>query len=118
MKDKVFIKNLVVACRIGVTQEERERKQNVIFDIEVFCDLETAGATEDLSKSIDYAEIQDKVTTAASSGEFKLLESLAQTIASIVLKNPLASQVAVTVKKEKYAQKPAMGIDIIRDRNG
>ena len=118
MKDKIFIKNLVVPCRIGVTEEERKEKQNVVVDVEIFCDLKQAGTTDDLSRSINYAEIQEKVTAAASRGEFKLLESLAQTMSSLILKNPLASQVTVAVKKEKYGQNPAIGIEITRDRNG
>lgn len=118
MNDKVFIKNLVLPCTIGVTKEERNEKQNVIIDIEIFCDLKPAGDTENLSKSINYAEIQEKVTAVVTGGEFKLLESLAQAVASLVLKNPLASQVTLSVKKEKYRQKPAIGIEITRDRNG
>ena len=117
VKDKVFIKNLALPCTIGVTKEERNEKQNVIIDIEIFCDLRKAGTTDDLNKSINYAEIQEKVTSAVTGGEFKLLESLAQTIASLILKEPLAFQVTVAVKKEKYGKNPALGIEITRDRN-
>lgn len=118
MKDKVFIKNLVLPCTIGVTKEERKEKQNVVIDVEVFCDLSLAGVTDELNKSINYAEIQEKITVAVTGGEFKLLENLAQTAASLILKNPLASQVTVAVKKEKYGKTPQMGIEITRDRNG
>jgi dihydroneopterin aldolase len=58
------------------------------------------------------------VRTAVTDGEFKLLERLAQTVASLILKDSLASQVTVIIKKEKYATKPSMGIEITRDRNG
>ncbi len=118
MKDKVFIKNLVLPCIVGVTKEERTEKQNVIIDIEIFCDLSQAGKTDDLNKSISYSEVQEQVTSAVAKGEFKLLESLAKTVASLILKNSLASQVTVAVKKEKYGKKPVMGIEITRDRNG
>jgi FolB domain-containing protein len=118
LKDKVFIKNLVLPCRIGVTPDERKEKQNVVVDIEIFCDLSQAGMTDDLTKSIDYAQVQEQVIAAATMGEFKLLESFAQTVASFILKIPSASEVAVAVKKEKYGTKPEMGIEITRDRNG
>ena len=116
--DKVFVKNLVVPCNIGVTGEERLKKQNVIVDIEVFCDLSCAGATNDLSKSISYSEVQEKVTNLILNSEFKLLESLAEAVASLILKNSLASKVDVSVRKKKYAEKPMMGIEISRDRHG
>ncbi len=118
MKDKVFIKNLVLPCKVGVTQEERAKKQNVIVDIEILCDLSQAGKTDDITKSINYAQVQEQVTTAVTEGEFQLLERLAQTLATLILKDLLTSQVTVIIKKEKYATKPAMGIEITRDRNG
>jgi dihydroneopterin aldolase len=103
--DKVFVKNLVVPCKVGVTQEERSKKQNVFIDIEVFCDLSQAGAANDLNKSISYSEIQE-------------LESLAEDVASLILKRSIACKAVVAVKKEKYAEKPMMGIEISRDRHG
>ncbi|MGE5574852.1 MAG: dihydroneopterin aldolase [Ignavibacteria bacterium] len=118
MGDKIFVKNLVLPCSVGITKEERAKRQNVILDIEIGCDLMEAGNTDDLTKSIDYARVQEEITRDVTKGEFKLLESLAQTVASIVLRDDMASQVKVAVKKEKYAKKPILGIEISRDRNG
>jgi FolB domain-containing protein len=116
--DKVFVKNLVVPCKVGVTIEERLKKQNVVFDIEVFCDLSLAGTTDELSKSISYSEIQEKIINSVTRSEFKLLESAAEVVASLILKNPLCSKVTISVKKEKYAKEPMMGIEISRDQHG
>jgi FolB domain-containing protein len=116
--DKVFVKNLVVPCKVGVTEEERLKKQNIIVDIEVFCDISNAGITDDLSKSISYSEIQEKTTNFVSNREFKLLESVAEGVASLILKNSLTSKVIVSVKKEKYANEPIMGIEISRNQYG
>jgi 7,8-dihydroneopterin aldolase/epimerase/oxygenase len=118
LKDKVFLKNLVLPCAIGVTKEERAKKQNIIVDIEIFCDLNQAGKTNDLTKSINYAQIQEQVTEIVTKSEFILLEGLAQTVASLILKDSLASQVTVVIKKEKYGFKPVMGVEITRERNG
>ena len=116
--DKIFVKNLVVSCRVGVTREERAKKQKVVVDIDVFCDLSQAGTMDDLNKSISYSEIQEKITDFITKGDFKLLESIAEGIATMCLQNPLASKVIVSVKKEKYVEKPIMGIEISRDRHG
>ena len=83
----MFLKNLVLPCTIGVTKEERAKKQNVIVDIEIFCDLSQAGKTDDLTKSINYAQVQEQVTAVVTKSEFILLESLAQTVASLILGN-------------------------------
>lgn len=88
------------------------------MDIEIQCDLSQAAATDDLNKTINYYEIKEKVSAAVKGCEFKLLESLAETVASLVLNDPLTSGVTVVVKKEKYAVNPALGIEIKRDRHG
>jgi len=116
--DKVFIKNLVLPCHVGVTQEERSKRQNVIVDVEIYCDLSQAAVTGDLKDSINYYEIKEKISSAVTNGEFKLLETLAETVASLALKEPAALRVGVAVKKEKYAKAPVMGIEVTRDRNG
>ncbi len=116
--DRVFVKNLFVPCKVGVSEEERLKKQNVVIDIAVFCDLSNAGTTDDLSKSISYSEIQEKTTNFVTSREFKLLESVAEGVASLILKNSLTSKVIVSIKKEKYANEPMMGIEISRNQYG
>jgi FolB domain-containing protein len=116
--DKVFVRNLVVPCKVGVTQEERAKKQKVIVDIEVFCDLSEAGTKDDLNKSISYSEIQERITEFITKGDFKLLESVAEGVVTQILKNSLAFRVVVAVKKEKYAIEPIMGIEISRDKYG
>jgi 7,8-dihydroneopterin aldolase/epimerase/oxygenase len=118
LNDRVFIRNFVLPCNVGITDEERKTKQNVIIDIEIFCDLNIAGVTDNLEHSINYYNVQEQIFAAVSKGEFKLLESLAQTVAQLILKNPLALQVSVVARKEKYGEKPAMGIELTRDRNG
>ena len=118
MKDKVIVKNLVLPCTVGVSEEERTKKQNVVIDIEIFYELTNAGTTDDINKTISYSKVREKVTETVTKGEFKLLESLAETIASLILKDSDASQVTVAVKKEKYGKKPIMGIEITREQNG
>jgi 7,8-dihydroneopterin aldolase/epimerase/oxygenase len=118
LKDKIFIKNLILPCKVGITEEERVKKQNVIFDIEIFCDLNRAGSTDDVDQTIDYYATKDNIAAMVTKGEFKLLESLAENVASIVLKKIQVSSVSVAVKKEKYSQNPVLGIEISRDRHG
>ena len=118
MTDKIFVKNLILPCKVGVSEEERKRKQNLIIDIEISCDLANAGTSDDLKKSINYAEIREKVTELLIKSEFKLLESLAENVASLILMDAKASRVTIEVKKQKYSAKPSMGIQITRDRVG
>jgi len=118
LKDKVFIKNLILPCYIGVTSEERLKKQNVIFDIKIFCDLRKAGSSDDINQTVNYFEIKKNVEQSTAKSEFKLLERLAETVAEIVLRNQEVLAVKVAARKEKYSKSPEMGIEISRDRKG
>ena len=116
--DKIFVKNLVLPCSVGVSEEERRKKQNVVVDVEILCSLKHAGTSDNLRETISYSEVQDMVTEIVTKSEFKLLETLAENVAALILKNPNSCQVTISVKKEKYAMRPLMGIEIKRDRLG
>jgi dihydroneopterin aldolase len=115
--DKIFVRNLVLPCKVGVTAEERSQTQNVILDIEVFCDLSQVGATDDLTKGVDYIKIVETATAEVTKGEFVLIERLAEKVASMVLANLAVSGVTVTAKKEKYSVAPIIGIELHRGRH-
>jgi len=118
LKDKIFIKNLILPCKVGVTEEERIKKQNVILDVEIFCDLSRAGATDDFDQTIDYYTLMKDIATVVTKGEFKLLESIGEKVASLVLKDHRVLSVTLVAKKEKYSQNPVLGIEISRERHG
>ena len=112
------MKNLVVPCNIGISEAERAQRQNVILDLEISCDLNLAGISDDIQQTLDYYKIMEELTTLIANTQFKLLESLAEAVTANILKNPKAISVTVVVKKEKFAQSPILGIEISRDRHG
>jgi dihydroneopterin aldolase len=118
LKDKIFIKNLILPCKVGVTDEERIKKQNVILDVEISCDLHRAGEADDFDQTIDYYTLMKDITTVVTQGEFKLLESIGEKVASLVLKDQRVLSVKLAVKKEKYSQNPVLGIEISREPHG
>ncbi len=91
---------------MGITEKERRRKQVVIIDIFVFRNLSEAGTTDDPEKTLNYSQINDDVLDFVSNGEFKLLEGLADGIASILLKNLTVMKVKVRIRKEKVHGSP------------
>ena len=116
MKDRIFIKNLTLLSRIGLTKRERQRKQKVIVDLEIFVDLRDAGRTDDMGRTINYKKILEQAKKIASVREYKLLERLAEDIASNLLETFPADRVEVTLKKAKYSTAPIIGIGISRNR--
>lgn len=116
MKDKVIIKGLKLKCSLGITEKERAKKQEIIADIEILHDTKKAAYTDDIRYAINYSDAA-KLTKALAEKEYKLIETLAEEIANVLLQNFLVMEVKVLIKKP-YAIKEAdyAAVEIIRKR--
>ena len=114
--DRIFIENLRLDCLIGVTGEERRRAQKVVVDVSLILDLGRAASSKRIEDTVDYREAKRQISQFVSTGEFLLLESLAEGIASLALDRFKIERVVVKVRKEKYSVEPSIGIEIERVR--
>ncbi len=97
--DLIEISGLRVVARHGVLEEERRRAQPFEIHLVVESDLAEAARTDDLSHTLDYGKIVEKVVEVATGTSHLLLESLAGEIASAVLHHFAPTAVTVTVRK-------------------
>lgn len=97
--DKIIIKCLKVKSIIGTFPEERQKKQEIEFNIELDCDLSAAGGSDDLNDTVNYQAVESDVLTMAEASSFLLLERLAEEAANICLKYELVKCVKVTIDK-------------------
>lgn len=78
MSGKIFIERLEFRGRVGVTPEERARPQPLAVDVELDCQLEPAGRSDDLTHTIDYAAIARRVVEVGTEKDCHLLETIAE----------------------------------------
>ncbi len=97
--DKIFIKGLKINCIIGVLPHEREQEQDLIADLELEFPLREAALSGDLSKTIDYAKVADRVAAYAVKRQAELLESLAEELCALILKEFKPGTVTITLTK-------------------
>lgn len=97
--DRIFIRELRARCIVGIYPEERRKKQEVEINIVIHADLSKASQTDDIHDTIDYKNIKKRVLTFVESSACYLVERLAQQIAELVLEEPAARAVDVTVDK-------------------
>ena len=83
----------------GVLASERELGQPFVVDLAVFLDLGRAGADDELSRTVDYGYLAQRVHEAIGSEPVDLIETLAERIASVCLADPLVDRGSVTVHK-------------------
>lgn len=115
--DRILITDLLVRCIIGVKDEERREKQDVVINLAISADLHKAGKSDKLENSIDYRALKKKILHRAEESHFYLVEALAEAVAEICLEHPAVVQAQVRVDKPhalRFAEN--VGVEIIRQR--
>lgn len=98
--DKILMQNLGFYGYHGLLKEEGVLGQKFFLDIELNVDTKEAGLTDDMTKSVSYADVYDVVKNIVETKRFNLLEALAESIAKEVLnKFELVKGIMVRVKK-------------------
>jgi FolB domain-containing protein len=116
MTDRIFVDNVRLSCRVGITPEERRQPQEVLVDVSLFLSLASAGRSDDVGDAVNYKEVLQRVSLSVSGREFTLLEGLAEGVVSAVLGAFPVERVVVKVRKAKYSVEPSIGIEVSRDR--
>ncbi|MEJ0006518.1 MAG: dihydroneopterin aldolase [Steroidobacteraceae bacterium] len=97
--DRVFLRELGVECIIGFLDWERLVKQTVYLDIEAPIDCRHAAVNDDVAHTLDYKRLSKIVITFVGSSEFKLVETLADRTAKLILREFDIPWVKLTLNK-------------------
>ena len=84
--NSVYIKGLRAQAVIGVYDWERLIRQPLVMDLEMASDTARAAASDAIADALDYAAIAQQVIALVEASEFQLLESLADAIATMVMR--------------------------------
>ena len=115
--DMLILEGLEVPCRIGCSDPERATPQSLRVEVRLYCpSLRKAGVADDLEQTVDYRLAGDLID-AVQGREYLLIERVAETLAEVVLRQPLVDHVTVTVKKRPPVQGLEWaGVQITRSR--
>ena len=119
MTDTLIIKDLLVRTVLGVADEERRDKQDVLISIALSTDTTLPGKTDDIADAVNYRTITKKVLALAEHSAFRLIERFAEEIASLCLEEQRVTGVRVTVEKPgalRFARSVCVTIE--RERSG
>ena len=83
--DIVYIRELRVDTVIGVYSWERAVRQSVVLDLEMATDISRAAQDDALEHTLDYAQISARIESFIQGSEFKLIETMAEQVAALVL---------------------------------
>ena len=99
--DKIIIKGLRVYAYHGVKEEEQRKGQPFELDITLAADLSAAGATDDLTKTINYSQVCKCASAVMLSEKNALIERAATRVAEAILAEFPAEEVTVLLKKPR-----------------
>ena len=83
--DIIYLRNLKIDTVIGIYDWERRIKQTVILDLEMATDIKKAAKSDDIEDTLDYKAIAKRVISFVEESEYKLVETLAERIAEIIV---------------------------------
>jgi dihydroneopterin aldolase len=99
-RDAIRIRDLELACTIGVLPEERDREQRLIVGAELHIDLTRAGSGGHIADTCDYARVAGEIAALVAFRRFRLLESAAHELAAMLLAvHPLVEGVRLQLDK-------------------
>ena len=96
--NSIFIEGLRVDAWVGIYARERAAAQTVEFDLN-FGIPETVAIHDDITGSIDYAEVIDVIRAELAERHFNLVETLGEFVADLLRVQFFAPWVKVWVSK-------------------
>jgi dihydroneopterin aldolase len=93
----VEVRDLRVFGRHGVHEEERERGQDFLFDVEL--DVGERGTNDRLEDAVDYVGVARAVQEVSDARRYNLLEALATAVADDLERRFSPERVRVRVRK-------------------
>lgn len=115
--DRIRICDLLVRCILGINENERREKQDVVINLTLYTDLHKAGKSDRIEDTVDYRALKKRVLAMAEGSQYLLVEALAQTVAELCLAQHGVQQVDVRVEKPhalRFAR--SVAVEITRKR--
>lgn len=97
--DIIFIDELRVDTLIGIYPREQAVAQPIEISLRIGASTASAGASDDIRDTIDYAAVVERLRSELAARHFNLLEKLAEYIATLLLEDFGAQWVRVSVAK-------------------
>ena len=101
MRDVILLEGVQIPAALGVTAAERRMRRPVRLDVELERDLRVAGRGDRISSTIDYKTVYDAIEKVAAGQDHRLVEALAERIASALLAQFEVEAATVTVRKSR-----------------
>ena len=98
-EQQIHIEQLKVFARVGVPQAERARRQRLVLNITLWPARDLRDIQDALSRTVDYSALCQETKQFLSRQSPKLIETLANDLASHLLRKFRIQKVSVEIRK-------------------
>jgi dihydroneopterin aldolase len=113
----VFVRNLALDAFIGAYESEQGVAQPVRIDMEIEVTEPSAPEGDRLEDVLCYNKLTQGVKAIIAEGHIKLVETLAERVASLALSHPMALSIRVRIEKPNaIPEAGAAGVEILRTK--
>ena len=114
---RVFVRDLILNCAIGVHAHEQNAPQRVRINLELIVCEDARNLLDRIENVVDYETIVDGVRAITEESHINLVETLAERIADLCLTDRRVTRVRVSVEKlDIYAEAQSVGVEVERTR--
>ena len=113
-KDQIFIRGQKVSCHIGVPDQERSELQELIIHTRFSTAASSQMLGDDIDLTIDYHAVYLRIDEVASSKPRKLIETLAEDLAVMILSEFSIVEVSIEIEKFILPNTQCVGVAITR----
>jgi dihydroneopterin aldolase len=97
--DAIVIRDLRVEALIGIHRREHHVTQTLSIDLDIGLPGEAVFASDKVADTIDYEQVSLAIKALAGSGHFRLIETFAERVASLIVRDFGAPWVKVSAAK-------------------
>jgi FolB domain-containing protein len=115
--DKIIIKDLLLRGIIGINEDERVNKQDILINVVMYANTRTAAATDSIDDAVNYRTITKHIIRHVESSADFLVEKLVNDLARIILTEYGVERAIVRLEKPgalRFAE--SVGVEIERTR--
>lgn len=113
---KITITDLEVFYHVGVPDEERARPQRLLLTVTMDFDFSAAARSDDLTDTINYFAVSQRLLKFGEGRSWKLIEKLASDVADLTLGEYQPASVTVEVKKFPIPESRFVSVTLTRCR--
>ncbi|SCL66966.1 dihydroneopterin aldolase [Micromonospora chersina] len=99
MTDRIELTGLRAHGRHGVYDFERAQGQEFVVDAVLELDLAPAAGSDEVTDTVHYGELAEKLVAVVTGEPVNLIETLADRLLAVCLAEPLVAAATVTVHK-------------------